>query len=167
MLKKLWNALTTVLVTLVVILAMLLAAPRLVGLQPFAVLSGSMEPTYQTGSVIYVKKADPAELSSGDVITYLISEETVVTHRITEVVPDADGMLRFRTKGDANEIADATLVHEANVLGTPVFTIPYLGRLAAYLQTKAGMYRTISVAALIALLVILPDLLAKTPKPEQ
>ena len=54
--KKLWNMITTVLVALVVILAILLVGVRVIGLTPYVVLSGSMEPTYHTGSLIYVKK---------------------------------------------------------------------------------------------------------------
>ena len=59
--KKIWNGITTVIVILVVILAILLAGVRLFGLQVFTVLSGSMEPTYHVGSLIYVKKTDPAQ----------------------------------------------------------------------------------------------------------
>ena len=44
-LKKILNAVSNVLVVLVVILALLLVGARIVGLQVFTVLSGSMEPT--------------------------------------------------------------------------------------------------------------------------
>ena len=61
-LKTVWNAITTVLVALVVVLAILLVGVRVVGLTPYVVLSGSMEPTYHTGSLIYVKKVDPVTI---------------------------------------------------------------------------------------------------------
>ena len=51
---KIWNAITTALVVAVVLLALMLAGPRVIGMQVFTVLSGSMEPTYHTGSLIYV-----------------------------------------------------------------------------------------------------------------
>ena len=57
--RKIWNIVSTIIVALVVLLAVLLVGVRLVGIQVFTVLSGSMEPTYHTGSVIYVKKVDP------------------------------------------------------------------------------------------------------------
>ena len=69
-LKTLWNAVTTVLVSLVVILAILLVGVRVVGLTPYVVLSGSMEPTYHTGSLIYVKKVDPKAF----ITVYSVSE---------------------------------------------------------------------------------------------
>ena len=51
-LKKIWNVISSILVALVVLLALLLVGARVVGLQVFTVLSGSMEPTYHTGSLI-------------------------------------------------------------------------------------------------------------------
>ena len=164
--KKIWNWLTTVLVVLVVILAILLVGARLVGLQVFTVLSGSMEPTYHVGSLIYVKKVDPFQLKSGDVITFMLDEDTVATHRVVEVVPDEEdvSVIRFRTKGDANEAEDGSLVHYRNVIGTPVFTIPKLGYLANYIQNPPGTYVAISAGAILLLLVFIPDLFSDDKK---
>ena len=64
-LQKVWNVISTIIVAIVVILALLLVGARVVGLQVFTVLSGSMEPTYHTGSLIYVKKVDPYTIESG------------------------------------------------------------------------------------------------------
>lgn len=88
--KKVWNAITTVLVILIVILAVLLVGVRLAGFRVFTVLSGSMEPTYHVGSLIYVKDVDYRQLEAGDVITFMLDENTVATHRIIQVVPDED-----------------------------------------------------------------------------
>lgn len=164
--KRIWNTITTVLVALVVLLAVLLVGVRLIGFQVFTVLSGSMEPTYHVGSLIYVKEVDTNELSAGDPITYLIDDDTVVTHRIIEVVPDEEDpeTIRFRTKGDANNAADGSLVHYKNVIGMPVFTIPYLGYVANYIQNPPGTYVAISAAAILLLLVFLPDLFASDDK---
>lgn len=159
--KKIWDAFTTILVVLVVILALLLVGARLIGLQVFTVLSGSMEPTYHVGSLIYVKSIDYMELQAGDVITFMLDEDTIATHRIIEVVTDEEdaGVLRYRTQGDANNAPDGSLVHYKNVIGTPVFTIPYLGYVANYIQNPPGTYIAISAGAILLLLVFLPDLL--------
>lgn len=159
-LKKIWNTVTTVLVVMVVILAVMLVGVRLVGLQVYTVLSGSMEPTYHVGSLLYVKTVDTSELKAGDVITFMLDEDTLVTHRIAEVVPDETdpATVRFRTKGDANDAEDASLVHYKNVVGSPVFSIPKMGYFANYIQKPPGMYIGISVAALLMVLVFLPDL---------
>ena len=89
--KKIWNWVTYVLVGVVVILALLMVGARLFGFKVFTVLSGSMEPAYHVGSLIYVKEVDYRELESGDVITFMLDEDTVATHRIVEVVPDEEG----------------------------------------------------------------------------
>ncbi len=185
--KKFWDCFTTLLVVIVVILAIALAGVRLVGFQVFSVLSGSMEPTYHVGSLIYVKNVDYTELqgctklaegetvsqdvatfesggqvylADGDVITFMLDENTVATHRIVEVVPDDENpeVLRYRTKGDANNAVDGGLVHYKNVIGSPVFTIPQLGYLANYVQNPPGMYVAISAGAVLMLLILLPDL---------
>ena len=159
--RKIWNIFTSALVVLAVLLALLLVGARLIGLQVFTVLSGSMEPTYHTGSLIYVKKVDATKLSEGTVITFMLDEDTIATHRIVGVVPDEEdpSVIRYRTKGDANESEDGGLVHYKNVVGTPVFTIPKLGYLANYIQHPPGTYVAISAGALILLLMFLPELL--------
>lgn len=159
--RKIWDRVTTILVTMVVILAVLLVGVRLVGFQVFTVLSGSMEPTYHTGSLIYVKDVDYKEIEAGQVITFMLDEDTVATHRVVEVVPDETDttVLRYRTKGDANDAEDGSLVHYKNVLGSPVFSIPKLGYLANFIQNPPGMYIAISAGAILLLLVFLPDLL--------
>ena len=164
--KKFWKCITSVLVALVVIVALLLVGARLTGLQVFTVLSGSMEPAYHVGSLIYVKDVDPFELESGDVITFMLDENTVATHRIVEVVPDEedDSVVRFRTKGDANDSVDGSLVHYKNVIGSPVFTIPYLGYAVSYIQNPPGTYVAISAGAILLLLVFLPDLFGDDKK---
>lgn len=165
-LKRIWDVVTTVLVVLVVIFAVALVGVRLFGFQVFTVLSGSMEPNYHVGSLIYVKDVDPLELKKDDVITFLLDEDTVATHRIVEVVPDTEdsSVVRFRTKGDANDAEDGSLVHCNNVIGTPVFTIPLLGYVANYIQNPPGTYIAISAGAILLMLVFLPDLFGDEEK---
>ena len=157
---KIWNWLTTILVTIVVILAILLVGVRVAGIQVYTVLSGSMEPTYHVGSLIYVKPVDPFKLEAGDPITFMLDADTVATHRIVEVVPDENdsSVVRFRTKGDANDAVDGSLVHYKNVLGKPIATIPNLGYFANYIQHPPGSYLAISAGAILVLMVFIPDL---------
>jgi hypothetical protein len=106
-----------------------------------------------------VYKRDGDELKKGDVITFMADEETVVTHRIDEVIHEnADGetITKFRTKGDANDVADAKLVHYKNVLGVPAFSIPLLGYLAFYIQRPPGLYIALIVGTLLVASVFLP-----------
>ena len=168
-LKKILNVISTILVVIVVVLALLLVGARFIGLNVYTVLSGSMEPTYHVGSLICVKDIDTDELKAGDVITYMLDEDTIVTHRIVDVIPDETdpSIIRFQTKGDANDSVDGSLVHYKNVIGTPVFSIPKLGYLANYIQKPPGRYIAISAGAIILLLVFLPDLFSDDDKSEK
>ena len=168
-LKKILNVISTILVAIVVVLALLLVGARFIGLNVYTVLSGSMEPTYHVGSLIYVKDVDTDVLKAGDVITYMLDEDTIVTHRIADVIPDETdpSIIRFQTKGDANDSVDGSLVHYKNVIGTPVFSIPKLGYLANYIQKPPGRYIAISAGAIILLLVFLPDLFSDDDKSEK
>ena len=158
--KKVWNWVSGVLVVIVALLAVALVGVRLFQLKPFVVLSGSMEPEYHVGSLIYVKSVDYKTLQVGDDITYMLDKDTVVTHRIIEVLVDEEDpeTLRYFTQGIANEVPDATSVHYKNIIGKPVFTIPYLGYVSNYIQNPPGMYIAIAAGAILILLVFLPDL---------
>lgn len=163
--SKVLKIVSTVLVSLVAALAILLVGVRVFGLQVYVVLSPSMEPHYKTGSIIYVKSVDTEKLEKGDVITFSFSESVTATHRIEEVVVDEEtGARSFWTKGDANEERDKAPVSADRVIGSPLFSIPYLGYLASYIQSPPGIYVAISVAAALLLIVILSDALDDTPK---
>ena len=156
--KKIWNIVSTVLVVIVVLFAILLVGVRLFGIQVFSVISGSMEPEYPVGSLIYVKEVDASEVEVNDVITYVLPNDMPSTHRVISI--DRQNQ-HFQTKGDANETPDGAPVHFKNLIGKPVFTIPVLGYVAHFIQTPPGMYIAIAIGAVLLILVFLPDLLKK------
>lgn len=164
LLKKIWNVISTVLVVLIVLCAVFLMGSRLLGYQVFNVISGSMEPEYSVGDLIYVKEVDPYEIKVGDPITFVLNEDLVVaTHRVVEI--DAENQ-HFYTKGDANETADASPVHFNNVIGVPQFGIPLLGYVSDFIQNPPGMYITIAVGVVLIIVVFLPDMIGKKKKDE-
>ena len=143
-------------------LAFLLAGIRIVGFTPYAVLSGSMEPAFHVGSLIYVKSVDPEDIKVGDAITFRLSgEDTAATHRVIEI--DRENQC-FYTKGDANETPDASPVPYSSVLGRAVFTVPKLGLFSSWLSSAQGKYAAISGVGLLLLLIILPEILFKDGK---
>lgn len=196
-LRKLWSVITTLLVTVMVILAILLVGVRVVGLTPYAVLSGSMEPTYHVGALIYVKDVAPADITVGMPITFVVNEDLLLaTHRVVDIevlttrqeqmldeagnpvlddegnpvveeIPLDEPTYYFQTKGDANDAVDGTPVHYKNVVGTPVFSIPYLGYLSSWLQTRQGMIMGICIALVLVILTFLPDLLRAVDEPKK
>ena len=141
---------------LALVMVLLIAGVRLIGLTPYTVLSGSMEPTYHVGSVIYVKKARPEALKVNDPITFYLNGVTV-THRIINMEND-NGKLRFYTKGDANNTADGGYVSPEEIIGIPVFHIPLLGYVFNYVQHPPGLYIVTGAVLLLVILSFLqPD----------
>ena len=150
-LKHIWGILSNILIILVVIAAVLFVGVRLVGLEPYVVLSGSMEPTYHVGSLIYVTEVDPLTLKEGDPVTFMINQKTVATHRIIKVIPDENDptVVRFLTQGDNNDTDDGDPIHSKNVIGKPVFTIPYLGYFVNFIQVPPGRYIAFAVCIIL------------------
>ena len=160
--KKIWNVVSVVFVAIVVVCAVFLMGSRLLGYRVFTVISGSMEPTYSVGDLIYVKSVDPSTIKVGDPITFVLNEELVVaTHRVVRI--DAENS-RVYTKGDANEIEDGDPVHFNNIIGKPKFALPYLGYVSDFIQHPPGMYICIAIGILLIIAVFLPDFVKKAPE---
>ena len=85
MLKKICGFLSGILLIVLAALAGILIIPKVMGYEEMAVLTGSMEPKYPVGSLIFVKEENPENLKVGDVITYRLSEDTVVTVSYTHL----------------------------------------------------------------------------------
>lgn len=156
--KNIWNGITTLLVGIALVLAILIWGFRLIGMDVFIVQSGSMEPDYKVGGLVYVNEVDPETLEVGDVITFKLGEDTLGTHRIIEVLEE-NGAPAFRTKGDANDYEDNGLVTPDILVGQVKFTIPELGFLVTYIQQPPGTYFAFCAVAMLLILTILPDIL--------
>lgn len=139
--------LSTVITVCIVAMALLFVAPKLFGIEPKVVLSGSMEPTYPVGSLIFVEKVTPSELKVDDNVTFYMQQNTVVTHRIIEINDDQT----FTTKGDNNNSADGEKLTYGQVIGkASEFAIPFLGYIAVFLQSPIGYA---IIAALIVMMI--------------
>ncbi|MHA6260997.1 signal peptidase I SipW [Sporosarcina sp. CAU 1771] len=145
--KWLNNILTGILMVLLITVASLVVItkasggePQLFGYQIKTVLSGSMEPGIQTGSIIAVKTdIDKNSFKEGDVITFM-EEEILITHRVTEVSGSGDSVL-YRTKGDNNNAADMNPVMAQNVVAEySGFTLPNVGYFVNFSQSKNGAF---------------------------
>ena len=165
---RVWGSRLGMLATIAVaVVAVTLVGLKLLGFRTFTVMSGSMEPNYPVGAMIYVQPVNYQDLKIGDVISYVANDDkTVVTHRIVEVKVDENdaSVLRFRTKGDANDVADSNLVHYKNVLGTPIITIPLIGYIAHNIQQPPGIYIALVVGTLLLAWTFLPDTLEERRK---
>lgn len=130
-----------------VLLAMIIV-PSFLGIQVDTVLSGSMEPAIQTGSVIYARPAAFSDIQRGDIITFRLEGSGIkVTHRVTEKDEAGEFLV---TKGDANQEPDARPVRYQEVLGTVQCAVPYLGRLAVLLTRNDGKLLLLCILLLLS-----------------
>lgn len=142
--KKITNVVSkmvTSITVMVVLLTGCVVLPGLIGIKPFIVLSGSMEPVVHTGAIAYVNTHATA-YEPGDIVTFRMGDG-VVTHRVIRM---EDG--QYVTKGDANETEDMTLVSGEQMVGSYLFQVPYAGYIAADLTPR----HLIAIAAWIILL---------------
>lgn len=124
---------------LVVLVVALSAAPHVLPVQTFAVLSGSMQPTIPVGAIVIATPVPAGELRLGDVITFQNPNhpDRLVTHRIRGIAESAQGPL-LRTQGDANPAPDAWVLHATKApVYRYLFHVPYLGYLVVASQTVA------------------------------
>ncbi|HAQ40653.1 MAG TPA: signal peptidase I [Clostridiales bacterium] len=117
------------------------------GFRSFIVLTGSMSPTFDAGSFIIVKDKAPENIETGDIITYEISDNVILTHRVVE--KNNTNGYSFITKGDANNIEDKNPVKETQIIGVAVLWINGLGSLLLSLQQPWNMILLISLILIL------------------
>ena len=109
--RKCWSVFSTAVLIVLILLLAAFGGVRLAGLTPYMVTSGSMEPEYPVGSLIYVKDVPPEEIVEGDVITFRLTDgRTVATHQVYEVDREQE---QFRTQGINNRDSEGNILHDA------------------------------------------------------
>lgn len=122
----------------------LICAPMITGAKPVVVLSGSMRPTFEVGTIIYYKAVPQEELTQDSIITYQMGDE-LVTHRIKRI---ENG--EYITQGDANNIEDGRPVSYSMVQGkVGGLAIPILGYGVQFINSNMWVFLII-VAILVA-----------------
>ena len=114
------------------VLCILFSLPLCFGMKAYIVMSGSMEPVIQTGSVAYVDTGYSGnDAVIGDIIAYK-AMDSLVTHRVAGETSEGD----LITKGDANSSVDPVPVARENVIGRTVFSVPAVGFLLSGLRGR-------------------------------
>jgi signal peptidase I len=99
------------------------------------VLSGSMEPAFQRGDILFLNNANH-EVFVGDVVVFKIKDRDIpIVHRILKVHQDAVTQeVELLTKGDNNRVDDRGLyapgqlwLKREDILGKAVGTLRYVG----------------------------------------
>lgn len=153
---------TGLLLLLALALVAVFLVPKALGLEVYAITTGSMAGTVDPGGLVVAEKVPVGELRVGDVITYMPPPSSgidhLVTHRIAAIAPDRLGELSYRTKGDANPSEDPwTFTLQRPVQARMVWSAPELGRPMLMLADPGTRRLVIVVPALLIALVALGD----------
>ena len=115
------------------------------------VVSGSMEPTIDTGSVVLTQRVPVADLAVDDIVMFERPDEPgkQVVHRIAQLEPSQDGPI-IRTKGDANATEDPWQVRpEGDTALVARGSVPYVGYVALATRTAVGQHALLAAAGLL------------------
>jgi signal peptidase len=156
--KRLLTWAASVVVGLFAVAAVCLAGalavfPAVTGGHTLTVLSGSMAPAISTGSVVVTIPVRAGDVAVGDIVTYSITDpatgqDTLVTHRVVGI-DRIGGAPVFTTKGDANGIADASLVTGEQLRGKVAYDVPLVGTVRDAVFTESGAMYAAAAAMLI------------------
>lgn len=101
------------------------------GFSLYEVLTDSMESAIPQGSMVVAHKTDAQKIEIGDDITYLIGENSSITHRVIGIIENYEntGARAFETMGVDNEKPDQEAVWAKNVIGKVIFHVPRAGKI--------------------------------------
>ena len=125
--------------------------PSFFGWKPFIVLSGSMETEIYSGDIAVVKEVNLKEINKNDIIAFK-EDDIVITHRVVDIVNE-NGTIKYKTKGDNNNVEDNGYVLAEQVEGKYQFKVRRLGNFAMFAQTPIGMIVCLSIPAGLLLLI--------------
>ncbi len=109
--------------------------PCVFGMKTFVIISGSMEPSLEIGDMVIIKEFPEEELQKGDIISFR-NGQSIITHRINNVINEKTGKISFETKGDNNNIKDKNYVKYDDIEGKMVGKIPHIGKIVLLLKNK-------------------------------
>lgn len=128
---------------------------RIVGIDTYVVMSGSMEPEIHTGSLCFINtNEDYSEIQQGDIIAFCRGE-VIVTHRAIAVTEQG-----IETKGDNNDVSDGITTVQENYVGKTVVSIPYAGYIMWNLTNVHGKLPLILIIIMLLLLGRLAEILS-------
>jgi signal peptidase len=105
------------------------------------VLSGSMEPAFQRGDILFLNN-DDSPIRAGEIVVFKIEgREIPIVHRILNVHEDKDGVAKYLTKGDNNNIDDRGLykpgqrwLARKDIMGRARGSLPFVGMVTILLN---------------------------------
>ena len=122
----------------------------------YVILTTSMVPNINVNDAVITVRATEKNIKVNDVITFISknidTQGTPITHRVVGIVYEDDNktkVLGYRTKGDANNTQDFSLIAPNEVLGKVFFRIPYIGYVKTFLTRPIGWLLVIVIPCML------------------
>uniref|UniRef100_A0A8C5STH2 Signal peptidase complex catalytic subunit SEC11 n=1 Tax=Laticauda laticaudata TaxID=8630 RepID=A0A8C5STH2_LATLA len=99
------------------------------------VLSGSMEPAFHRGDLLFLTNRVEEPIRVGEIVVFRIEgREIPIVHRVLKIHEKQNGDIKFLTKGDNNAVDDRGLykqgqhwLEKKDVVGRARGFVPYIG----------------------------------------
>ncbi|CAH8551214.1 unnamed protein product [Schistosoma turkestanicum] len=125
------------------------------------VLSGSMEPAFHRGDVLYLTNYPDEPIRVGDIVVFKIEgREIPIVHRVLKLHESTNGTIKFLTKGDNNPVHDRGLyapgqdwLTPSHLIGRTRGFIPYIGQVTIIMNENPRLKYSVLGAMGIYLLL--------------
>jgi signal peptidase len=135
-------------------LTAVVALPGVAGHRALTVVSGSMEPTLETGSVVLDEVISPLEARPGDILTFSDPQRRrLLTHRLRRMRVEG-GMAHMVTQGDANDAPERWSVPVKGEIGRVAYHVPKVGYLRAVITRRDVRLGLLVAVFLIGVLLL-------------
>ncbi|CAM9397086.1 signal peptidase complex catalytic subunit SEC11A [Lampetra fluviatilis] len=99
------------------------------------VLSGSMEPAFHRGDLLFLTNHQETPIRVGEIVVFKVEgREIPIVHRVIKIHEKENGEVKFLTKGDNNSVDDRGLykpgqnwLERKDVVGRARGFVPYIG----------------------------------------
>ena len=126
------------------------------GYSMFRVVTGSMEPTISTGSLLLCKNTKIENIEVNDIVCYKTKvaeiHGSIVTHRVVNKQKDDNGNVYLETRGDANASSDPYYVDSWDLIGKVQWYSGehnFMNDILAFISSKMGFLVCVALPVLL------------------
>uniref|UniRef100_A0A0K8TQ36 Signal peptidase complex catalytic subunit SEC11 n=1 Tax=Tabanus bromius TaxID=304241 RepID=A0A0K8TQ36_TABBR len=125
------------------------------------VLSGSMEPAFHRGDLLFLTNYQDEPVRVGEIVVFKVEGRDIpIVHRVIKLHEKEDGTVKFLTKGDNNSVDDRGLyapgqlwLRENDIVGRARGFLPYVGMITIYMNEYPNLkYAILGILAIYVLL---------------
>lgn len=123
------------------------------GYRFYTILTGSMEPTIPTDSLVLTKiLPTDAEIKPNTIITFhadRFGDDIVLTHYFQTTEKTEEGKTIYRTQAEGVDNYDDYQTKRTDIIGTYVGHVPFLGKVFLFLQSAWGLLTLLAILGIL------------------